>query len=162
MQAFELRAAIPADAAAVEDYHHRCFTTTYASQLHAGEFGPPDREGTRQQLRGWFAPDSGVRTLVAVVGGAPIGHVAVSDHRLLHLFVTPEHHGRGLGRYLLALGEAMIAAAGHPELELHARVENLPAIAFYQRAGWTVTDRVIHTEEHGISYDERVLVKDRA
>lgn len=87
--------------------------------------------------------------------------MAVSDSRLLHLFVAPEHHGHGVGRYLLALGEAVIAAGGHRDLELHARVENLPAIAFYERAGWTATDRTMHTEEHGISYDERVLVKRR-
>lgn len=103
-----------------------------------------------------------LRTRVAVLDGAPIGHVTVSGHRLVHLFVEPDHHGRGLGRHLLAQGEAMIAAGGHTGLELHARVENLAAIAFYERAGWTVTDRVIHTVEHGISYDERVLVRHAA
>jgi hypothetical protein len=53
----------------------------------------------------------------------------------------------------------MIAAGGHTAFDLHTRVENLAAIAFYENAGWTVTDRVIHTVEHGISYDERILVK---
>jgi hypothetical protein len=53
----------------------------------------------------------------------------------------------------------MIAAAGHTDFELHARVENLAAIAFYENAGWSVLDGVIHTVEHGISYDERILVK---
>jgi ribosomal protein S18 acetylase RimI-like enzyme len=53
----------------------------------------------------------------------------------------------------------MIAASGHTDLELHARVENVGAIAFYEKAGWTVTDRLIHTVEHGISYDERVVIK---
>ena len=53
----------------------------------------------------------------------------------------------------------MLRANGHSDLELHARVENVAAIAFYVRHGWTVTDRLIHTVEHGISYDERVLVK---
>ncbi|SOC49774.1 hypothetical protein SAMN05660748_2506 [Blastococcus aggregatus] len=67
--AFEVRAAIPADAGAVEDYHHRCFTTTYAAQLRAGEFRPPDRAGTRQQLSDWFLPGSGVETRVVVLGG---------------------------------------------------------------------------------------------
>jgi hypothetical protein len=49
--------------------------------------------------------------------------------------------------------------SGHTDYELHARVENVEAIAFYKKAGWTVTDRLIHTVEHGISYDEHVLVK---
>ena len=53
----------------------------------------------------------------------------------------------------------MLAAHGHADLELHARVENIEAIDFYVRQGWTVTDRMVHTVEHGISYDERVLVK---
>lgn len=56
----------------------------------------------------------------------------------------------------------MIAARGHTALELHARVENLTAIAFYERARWTVTDRLIYTVERGISHDERVLIKHRS
>ena len=132
---------------------------TYSLPLLAGEFEAPDREGTRQQLHGWFLPESELETLVAVVDGVPIGHVTVSGHQLVHLFVEPNHQKMGLGRRLLALGEAMIAAGGHTDFELHTRVENLAAIAFYEKAGWTVTDRVIHTVEHGISYDERVLTK---
>ena len=54
-----------------------------------------------------------------------------------------------------------LAAGGHAELESHARVENVAAIAFYEAAVWTATDRLIHTFEHGISYDEHVLVKRR-
>ncbi len=162
MDAFEIRAATPADVDAVEDYHHRCFTKTYASQLLAGEFEAPDRAGTGQQLHDWFLPGSDVQTWVAVVDGAPIGHVSISGHQLVHLFVEPDHHGTGLGRHLLVQGEAMMAERGHTDLELHARFENLAAIAFYERAGWTVTDRVIHTVEHGISYDERILVKRRS
>jgi ribosomal protein S18 acetylase RimI-like enzyme len=159
MDAFELRAATPADADAVADYHHRCFTTTYSSQLHASKLEAPDPAGTRQQLRDWFRPESEFETLVAVVDGAPIGHVTVSGHHLVHLFVEPDHQNMGLGRHLLGQGEAMIAAGGHTDFELHARVENLAAIAFYENAGWTVTDRLIHTVEHGICYDEWVLVK---
>jgi ribosomal protein S18 acetylase RimI-like enzyme len=157
--AFEVRAAVPADADAVEDYHHRCFATTYAAQLAAGEFGPPDRAGTWRQLHDWFLPGSGVETRVVVSEGVPIGHVSVSGHRLLHLFVDPVHHRTGLGRSLLEQGEAMITASGHADLELHARVENLPAIAFYEHAGWRRTRGLVHTVEHGISYDEHVLVK---
>ena len=162
VDAFEIRAATPADADAVADYHHRCFATTYSSQLLAGDFEAPDPAGTRQQLHEWFLPDSEFETRVAVVDGAPIGHVTVSGRHLVHLFVEPDHQHMGLGGRLLALGEAMIAAGGHTDFELHARVENLAAIAFYEKAGWTVTDGLIHTVEHGISYDERVLTKQRA
>jgi ribosomal protein S18 acetylase RimI-like enzyme len=162
MDAFEIRAAIPEDADAVADYHHRCFTKTYSSQLLAGELEAPDPAGTRQQLHDWFRARSGFETRVAVVDGAPIGHVTVSGHQLVHLFVEPDHQRVGLGRHLLAQGEAMIASSGHTDFELHARVDNHAAIAFYKNAGWIVTDRLIHTVEHGISYDERVLVKHRA
>ena len=156
-----MRPATPGDAEMVADYHRRCFTRTYSTQLLAGELEPPDLEGVRHQLRDWFRPGSGFETRVAVVSGAPIGHVTVSGRQLVHLFVEPDHQGRGLGRELLAQGERIIAAGGHTELELHARVENLAAIAFYEAAGWTVTDRLVRTVEHGVSYDERVLVKKR-
>ena len=161
MDAIEIRAATPADADAVADYHARCFTNTYSSQLRVGDLEAPDPEGTRQQLRDWFRSESEFETRVAVVDGAPIGHFTVSGHQLVHLFVEPDHQGVGLGRHLLAQGEAMIAAGGHTDFELHARVENLAAIAFYETAGWTVTNRLIHTVEHGISYDEHVLIKHR-
>ena len=162
MDAFEIRTATPADADAVADYHRRCFAKTYSSQLLTGELEAPDPAGTRQQLHDWFLPESGYETLVAVVDGAPIGHVTVSRHHLVHLFVEPSHQHTGVGRYLLAQGEAMIAAGGHTDLELHARVDNLAALAFYEKAGWTVTERLVHTVDHGISYDERVLIKHRA
>jgi ribosomal protein S18 acetylase RimI-like enzyme len=161
VDAYEVRVATPADADAVADYHLRCFTKTFSAQLLAGEFEAPDRARTRQQLHDWFLPESEFETWVAVVDGAPIGHVTVSGRRLVHLFVEPDHQGMGLGRHLLAQGEAMIASGGHTDFELHTRVDNVAAIAFYEKAGWTVTDRLIHTVEHGISYDERVLIKHR-
>lgn len=160
--AFEIRAATPADADAVADYHHGCFTKTYSSQMLSGELEAPDPAGIRQQLHDWFLPESEFETRVAVSDGAPIGHFTVSGHQLVHLFVEPGHQGKGLGRHLLAQGEAMIAAGGHTDFELHARVDNLAAIAFYEKAGWTVTDGIVHTVEHGISYDERVLIKHHA
>ncbi len=94
-----------------------------------------------------------------MVDGAPIAHFTVSGNQLVHLFVEPDHQGMGIGRLLLAQGEAMIAAGGHKGLELHARVDNVAAVAFYEAAGWTVTGRLVHTVEHGISYDEHVLIK---
>jgi ribosomal protein S18 acetylase RimI-like enzyme len=161
VDAYEVRAATPADADAVADYHHSCFTETFSSQLLTGELEAPDRARTTQQLHDWFQPESEFETWVAVVDDEPVGHVTVSGRQLVHLFVGPDHQGLGLGRHLLVQGEAMIAAGGHTDFELHTRVENVAAIAFYEKAGWTVTDRLIHTVEHDISYYERVLIKRR-
>ena len=91
MSEFEIRKAIPADADAVADYHDRCFRNTYSSQMLAGEFEAPDLAGTRQQIHDWFLPESGLESRVAVVDGAPIGHVTVCGHQLVHLFVEPDH-----------------------------------------------------------------------
>ena len=159
MDTVEMRAATPDDARAVEDYHDRCFRKTYSSQLLAGEFDAPGREGTQQQLHEWFQPDSEFGTRLAIIDSTPIGHFTVRGNQLVHLFVDPDHQGMGLGSRLLAQGEAMIAANGHSDFELHARVENLAAITFYKARGWTVTDRLVHTAEHGISYHEHVIVK---
>lgn len=163
MEAPEIRPAIPDDAGVVAAYHQRCFEKTYADALAAGALRAPDLEGTRRQLRDWFQPESEFETHVVIVDGAPIAHFTVRGHQLVHLFIEPGHQGMGLGSHLLAQAEARIAVAGHRECELHARTDNVRALAFYQRAGWTMTDRLIHTDEHGISYDEHVLVKgDRA
>ena len=90
MSEFEIRKAIPADADAVADYHDRCFRNTYSSQMLAGEFEAPDLAGTRQQIHDWFLPESGLESRVAVVDGAPIGHVTVCGHQLVHLFDEPQ------------------------------------------------------------------------
>lgn len=154
-----MRLATPADADAVADYHDRCFRDTYAVQILAGEIDVPAAEGTRLQLQDWFGPGSKFETHVAVVDGVPVGHFTLLDAQLVHLFVEPEHQGMGLGRRLLALGEAALESGGHSEFELHARVENANAIAFYLALGWEMTDQLVHTDEHGISYDEHVLIK---
>jgi len=159
MTPIEIRRASPEDTDVVADYHDRCFRDTYAAQILTGEVDVPDPEGTRLQLQEWFGQGSAFETWVAAVTGVPIGHFTVLDHQLVHLFVEPEHQGTGLGKRLLALGEANLIAAGHTRFELHARVENTAAVAFYQAAGWLMTDELVHTDEHGISYDEHVLVK---
>ena len=78
MDAIEIRMATPDDADAVAGYHHRCFRNTYSAQLLAGELEAPDPEGTAQQLRDRFRPESEFETRVAVVDNAPIAHVTVS------------------------------------------------------------------------------------
>lgn len=159
MDTIDTRAAVPADADVVADYHRRCFEATFAELIRAGSALPPDRGGTRQQFSEWFRPDSDVETQVVAIDGVPIAHVSTSENRLLNLFVDPQHQGHGIGRHLLALAESKLSDCGHHELQLHARVENRAAIGFYEHFGWTRSGRTIRTVEHGIAYDELVMVK---
>ncbi len=159
MDNIEVRPATARDAGPMADNHARCFRATYARQLRDGAVVAPDSRGMREQFRDWLAPRSGFETWVAERDGVVIGHVTVRGNQLVHLFIDPPYHGTGLGRRLLAWGEAQIAAAGYPTLELHTRVDNSAAIGFYQAAGWSVTDQVIHSAEHSVAYDEVVLVK---
>lgn len=108
----------------------------------------------------WLDADSVTTVTVAEVDDEVVAYAAVHDNELLHLFVDPDHAGTGLGRRLLAASETLMSDEGHAVLELHTMVGNTPAIALYESAGWHVTDRVIHTaDDHGVSYDEHVLVK---
>lgn len=161
MAHFDFRAATPDDAPAVAAYHDRCFRQTYKAELLIGQLVPSDVASTCEQLCSWFRPGSGFETTVATAGAGPIGHVTVNGHQLVHLFVEPDHHGSGLGRRLLEHGESVIASRGYASFELHTRVDNTNGIAFYKAMGWTLTDEVITTVEHGISYDEHVFAKHR-
>ena len=154
-----IRAATPDDADAVAACHRRCFAVTYAAQLRSGALEAPDPDGVTRQLQSWFGPDSGFHTEVVIADGMQIAHATTSGSQLVHLFVDPDHQAEGWGQRLLARAEAKLAAGGHRTFELHARTDNPSAIAFYEAAGWTTTARLVHTDEHGISYDERVLVK---
>ena len=90
------------------------------------------------------------RIIVAITGASG----AIYGVRLLQVL-------QGMGESAGVESHLLMSPAGlmNVQHELHTRVENHAAIRFYGRAGWAVTDRVIHTVEHGISYDERVLVK---
>jgi GNAT superfamily N-acetyltransferase len=74
--------------------------------------------------------------LVADVGGVIAGFAVLADAgahwSLEHLWVRPEHHGRGVGR---ALFEAIVRAA-HERRAAPVRIESDPfAVGFYERCG---------------------------
>ncbi|WP_165571191.1 GNAT family N-acetyltransferase [Paracoccus nototheniae] len=59
-----------------------------------------------------------------------------SSTEISTLYVQPRHHGRGLGRALLARGLDHARASGAPSVWLTTNAENAPAIAFYLRQGF--------------------------
>jgi GNAT superfamily N-acetyltransferase len=154
-----LRSVAPADVEAIAAYHHRCWLLSFAQLLEPGVVAAMDPTGKVDRFRGWFSDESDLSTIVAYDAGTPVGHVTVEGALVVHLFIDPDHQGRGLGRLLLGRGEDLIRVGGHGSAELHTIVGNRPAIALYESAGWVVTDRFVHNEHDGVRYDEHVLVK---
>jgi ribosomal protein S18 acetylase RimI-like enzyme len=156
-----LRAPVPADASVVAEYHHRCWVLAFSSLLEPGVVAALDPKRRLWLFERWFAPDQDeVSTVVAEVDGAVVGHTTVGGHEVIHLFVDPDHWGRGIGRLLLAEAERLLTEAGVAQAELHTMVGNTPALELYDRAGWTLTDRIVHSEMEDVAYDEHVLTKD--
>ena len=72
---------------------------------------------------------------------APLAYAALrvgaGDGELLRIATAPPARGRGAARALLEAGLARLAAAGCARCHLEVRADNAPAIALYQRRGFT-------------------------
>jgi ribosomal protein S18 acetylase RimI-like enzyme len=56
--------------------------------------------------------------------------------------VRPQHRRRGIGRALLARLEAALIERGCLKVNLQVRASNAEVIAFYERLGYVVEERV--------------------
>jgi GNAT superfamily N-acetyltransferase len=73
----------------------------------------------------------------AWTGPAP-GADAPGDPGMVYaIYLRPGLEGHGLGRPLLAAGEAALAGQGFLSAVLHVARDNPRARRFYERAGWT-------------------------
>lgn len=59
------------------------------------------------------------------------------DGEIYVLGVDPDHQGKGLGRLLTAVGLTHLARAGASRAVLYVEGDNTPALATYERAGFT-------------------------
>lgn len=59
-----------------------------------------------------------------------------------HLAVHPDHRDSGIGRALMAAAEAGLAALGCPKLNLQVRAGNEQVLAFYEKMGFEIEERV--------------------
>ena len=64
-----------------------------------------------------------------------IGHV-------MNIAVDPNYRKLGLGKALLKEGIEYLKKLDAAEIELEVRVDNAPAIALYERFGFTIIDRI--------------------
>ena len=81
---------------------------------------------------------------VAVVHRKIVGMVLTNEEWIGDLWVLREFRGRGIGRILLARGEAEISGRGCRTFRLRVVKSNTPAVGFYQRHGWRVRREFPH------------------
>lgn len=119
-----LRPATPEDAAVIARVHRLAMRTSlpFLPELHTAE---EDLWFVRERL-------SADNTIwVAEVAGEVVGYVAFHDGWIVHLFVHPDHQGRGLGPLLLDK-----ALEDGTERQLWTFQQNARARAFYEKRGF--------------------------
>ncbi len=72
------------------------------------------------------------------VGGEVMGVAAASEDAVDLLWVHPSHHREGIGTALLGRVEAELQKKGHRTIKLSCFSQNLRAMSFYLKRGWTV------------------------
>jgi ribosomal protein S18 acetylase RimI-like enzyme len=84
--------------------------------------------------------------LVGTLGGRVVAAVMVGydGHRgwINYLGVDPELRRHGIGRRVMDEAEARLRQRGCPKINLQVRSSNAGVIAFYERLGFQVEDRV--------------------
>ncbi len=144
---FELRPAGVEDAEAIAETVQLGFASFRG--WAGAAFDPPPRLLELTRIREGLARPS-TWALLALSGGEPAGHVAVTQARareeprpdipgLAHLwmlFVRPPWWGSGLAARLNALAVEQAAERGYAAMRLHTPAGNRRARAFYEREGW--------------------------
>jgi ribosomal protein S18 acetylase RimI-like enzyme len=75
---------------------------------------------------------------VAIVDTRIAGMVLTNDEWISDLWVLREFRGQGVGKRLLAQGEAEIVGRGYETLNLRVVKLNAFAVSFYHRNGWRI------------------------
>ncbi|MDB5417173.1 MAG: hypothetical protein JWP50_592 [Phenylobacterium sp.] len=132
-----IRAARPADAAALRAVLHDTFESTWRPQVTpaaAQAFRDEDRPAAYVAARG-------LRFWVAERDGRAVGFVDWDGDFVNALHVRADHARTGLGAQLMDKAEAEIARAGFPAARLETDTFNAPSQAFYAARGYREADR---------------------
>ena len=129
----EIRSFRPGDEAELLRVNAAAFAT------HA-EQGTMDEANLAERMaEPWFDPDG---LLMAVEGDRLLGFHWTKQHgpdlgEVYVIGLDPAAQGRGLGKTLSLAGLEHLAARGVAEVELYVEADNAPAIALYERMGFT-------------------------
>src|SRR3954454_8742574 len=96
--------------------------------------------------------DKGGAILIAEANGAAVGCCALvpmqlaGDLELAKMAVTPSHQGRGLGKKLIAAAIDEARGMGASRLVLETNSKLAPALALYERMGFTRIESLFPSE----------------
>ena len=153
-----LRRALVSDREAIRDLHTSSIRTLcrdfYSAEQIEAWSGFLKPESYRLILE-----DTGRHVWVAEVSGALAGFGQLNpvSRELEALYVHPDHAGRGIGRALLSHLEGLARKAGVASLRLTA---TLNAVPFYERSGWVVASRGMHTHPSGLALACAFMTRD--
>lgn len=136
-----------ADVDAVSAVRVRGWQSAYAGIVPQGYLDAMTVEGDARRRRAWFADPLRKSTeLVALdADGALVGWISSGPYRgsaeartgeVYALYVRPDRIGRGVGRALLGVVHARMAAQRFEALALWVLDDNRQARGFYERAGY--------------------------
>lgn len=123
-----LRASTSRDAARILDIWSRAVDATHGFLL------PADRAAIGEEVKA-FLPQAPL-TLAVNAADHALGFMFVHGGHMEALFIDPDHHGKGIGRALVASALAL-----HPALTTDVNEQNGEALSFYRRLGFEPTGR---------------------
>ena len=132
-----LRQARPDDASALRAILRDTYESTWRPQLAGAAiqaFEDEDRPAA-------YVGERGHLFRVAEVDGEVVGFVDWDGDFINALHVRATHARQGVGRRLMDLAEAAIAAAGHAQTRLETDTFNQRSQAFYAARGYVEVDR---------------------
>jgi GNAT superfamily N-acetyltransferase len=149
-----IRPGKAADAEAVARVHVRTWQATYAHVFPADRLAALSVDRRAEQFR--QQPP-----IVSEKDGAIVGFVSVGPSRdddaageVYAIYVDPARWGTGVGRELIAAGEARLRELGHRDVVLWVLEDNPRARRFYESAGWRLDDARRPIEFLGIEVPE--------
>jgi len=142
----------------------RCLDSVARERIHLGFLEAPSPERVAEFVRSNIV--NGLPQFVAVRGGDVVGWCDISPEDLpgfthcgrLGMGVRKDQRRKGLGRRLLAAALERARAIGLERVELEVYASNLPAIALYRQAGFSVEGTKKKARKLDGKYDDVVCM----